>query len=167
MNQKMRHIIYIGMAILALSSCQSDDDNQPLPATTTQEVVTVNVDVILPGSVQKSLQPTIADALHNIDDAQEKCPKRIKLNLRYHDEDTTDLTKLAYALTNPGQGDAAYVQPDTCHAIIGPYYSDHARAVLNQAQRMRLPVLMPCTSAELSPSVRCCFLPFRHRDTSV
>ena len=149
----MRHIIYIvGIAVLALVSCQGDDDPQSSQAQTAQEVVTVNVDVILPGSVQKSLQPTIADAMRNIDKAQEKCTKRMKLNLRYHDEDNADLTKLAYALTNPGQGDAAYVQPDTCHAIIGPYYSDHARAVLNQAQRMRLPVLMPCTSAELQRS---------------
>ena len=154
MTQKMRHIIYniIGIALLALVSCQSDDDPQPSPTQPAQEVVTVNVDVILPGSVMKSLQPAIDDALRNINKAQEKCTKRMKLNLRYHDEDNADLTKLAYALTNPGQGDAAYVQPDTCHAIIGPYYSDHARAVLNQAQRMRLPVLMPCTSAELQRS---------------
>lgn len=149
----MRHIIYIvGIAVLALVSCQGDDDPQSSQAQTAQEVVTVNVDVILPGSVMRSLQPSIDDAMRNIDKAQEKCTKRMKLNLRYHDEDNADLTKLAYALTNPGQGDAAYVQPDTCHAIIGPYYSDHARAVLNQAQRMRLPVLMPCTSAELQRS---------------
>ena len=152
-DTEMRHIIYIiGIAVLALVSCQSDDAPQPSPTQPTQEVATVNVDVILPGSVMKSLQPSIDDALRNIDKAQEKCTKRMKLNLRYHDEDNADLTKLAYALTNPGQGDAAYMQPDTCHAIIGPYYSDHARAVLNQAQRMRLPVLMPCTSAELQRS---------------
>ena len=48
-------------------------------------MVTVNVDVILPGSVMRSLQPSIDDALRNIDKAQEKCTKRIKLNLRYHD----------------------------------------------------------------------------------
>jgi len=51
-------------------------------------------------------QPAIKEALNNLDQAQESCSKRVKLNLRYHDEDSEDLGALAYALTHPGQGDA-------------------------------------------------------------
>ncbi|MBQ8097356.1 MAG: ABC transporter substrate-binding protein [Prevotella sp.] len=135
---------------VGLASC-SDDDAAPAPLQ--QEVVTVNVDVILPLTMQASWRYAIEDALGNIDRAQQSCSKRVKLNLRYHDEDDEDLEALAYALAHPGRGDDAYVQPDTCHAIIGPYYSAHARTILNQARRSRLPVVMPtCTSADLQRS---------------
>ena len=136
---------------VGFTSCKSDDS--PTPTASRQEVVTVNVDVILPLTKQASWQSAIDDALSNIDRAQQSCPKRVKLNLRYHDEDTDDLEALAYALTHPGKGEAPYVQPDTCHAIIGPYHSANARTILNQARRSRLPVVMPtCTSADLQRS---------------
>ena len=148
----MKQILYIiVIATLALASCKSDDD--PTSPDFRQDVVTVNVDVILPFRQQVLWQSAIDDALGNIDRAQESCPKRVKLNLRYHDEDTEDLEALAYALTHPGKGEADYVQPDTCHAIIGPYHSANARTILNQARRSRLPVVMPtCTSADLQRS---------------
>jgi ABC-type branched-subunit amino acid transport system substrate-binding protein len=148
----MKKFLYIIIGIVALVSCKSDDDNTSAPVVPQQEVVNLNIDVILPNSVRKTLQPAIDDALSAIDNAQEKSAKRVKLNLRYHDEDTEDLTKLAYALANPGKGDAPYASADTCHAIIGPWHSDHARTILNQAQRLRLPVMMSCTSAELQRS---------------
>lgn len=144
----MRHLICIIIGIVVLASCKNDDDT-PVAVTPQQQVISLNVDVILPNSVWQSLQPAVSDALSAIDDAQEKCSKRIKLNLRYHDEDTDDLTKLAYALANPGKGDAPSASADTCHAIIGPWHSDNARVILNQARRQRLPVMMSCTSAEL------------------
>ena len=132
---------------VGLSSCSDDNTT---PAAPQQEVTTVNVDVILPQAEWSAWQPAIGDALNYLDQAQESCQKRVKLNLRYHDEDSEDLGALAYALTHPGQGDARYVQPDTCHAILGPYHSANARVILDQAQRMRLPVVMPtCTSSEL------------------
>lgn len=135
--------------ITSLASCKSDDESN----SSRQEVVTVNVDVILPATQTILWQPAIDDALGNIDRAQQSCAKRVKLNLRYHDEDNEDLEALAYALTHPGKGDAPYVQPDTCHAIIGPHRSANARTILNQARRSRLPVVMPtCTSADLQRS---------------
>ena len=135
--------------ITSLASCKSDDESN----SSRQEVVTVNVDVILPAMQTFLWQSAIDDALGNIDRAQQSCAKRVKLNLRYHDEDNEDLEALAYALTHPGKGDAPYVQPDTCHAIIGPYHSANARTILNQARRSRLPVVMPtCTSADLQRS---------------
>ena len=150
----MRKFLYIIIGMVALAACKSDDDNTTTPVTPEpqQEVINLNIDVILPGSVRKTLQPAIDDAMSAISDAQQKSAKRVKLNLRYHDEDTEDLTKLAYALVNPGKGDAPYTDLDTCHAIIGPWHSDHARTILNQAQRLRLPVMMTCTSAELQRS---------------
>lgn len=135
---------------LLFASCKSDDDQTETSAAVT---VTVNVDVILPQAQQKEWEHVIDDALKFIDRAQSSCRKRVRLNLRYHDEDNEDLGKLAYALTRPGKGDERYVQPDTCHAIIGPYHSSNARIILDQAHRLRLPVVMPvCTSAELQRS---------------
>ena len=137
--------------VLAVMACKGDDDSQPV--ATTHETTTINVDVILPLEQQKQWKRSIDDALANIDHAQQSCSKRVRLNLRYHDEDSEDLEKLAYALTRPGMGDPPYVQPDTCHAIIGPFHSFNARVILDQAQRSRLPVIMPtCTSAELQRS---------------
>lgn len=127
----MKKLLYILLGIVALVSCKSDDDSATTPAVAKQEVIILNVDVILPTDIHKTLQPAITDALTAIDNAQEKSAKRVKLNLRYHDEDTEDLTKLAYNLANPSKD-------DTCHAIIGPWHSDHARNILNQAQRQRL-----------------------------
>lgn len=120
------------------------------PAGPQQEETTVNIDVILPQPEWMSWQHVINDALNVINKAQESCSKRVKLNLRYHDEDRDDIKALAYALTHPGKGDSLYVQTDTCHAIIGPYHSYNARIILDQAQRLRLPVVMPtCTSSDL------------------
>lgn len=133
---------------LVLAACKSDNDAEP--AVTPQATVTVNVDLILPLAQQEDWKASVDEALGNIEQAQQACNKRVKLNLRYHDENTEDLEKLAFALTRPGKGDAPYVEPDTCHAIIGPMYSVHARTILDQAQRSRLPVIMPtCSSVEL------------------
>ena len=145
----MKRILYIliGITIALLASCRDDDSTSSSPQ---QEVSVVNVDVILPLVQWSEWQSAIEDAMNNLDLAQESRRKRVRLNLRYHNEDSEDLSALAYALTHPGQGDARYVQPDTCHAIIGPYHSAHARAILDQAQHLRLPVVMPtCTSSEL------------------
>ena len=140
----MKKLLYILLGIVALVSCKSDDDSATTPAVAKQEVIILNVDVILPTDIQKTLQPAITDALTAIDNAQEKSAKRVKLNLRYHDEDTEDLDRLAYNLTHPAEGD------DTCHAIIGPYHSSNANTILRYAGRNRLPVVMPtCTSSEL------------------
>lgn len=148
---KRLHYIIIAMAALVLSSCK--DDDAPSTVASQQKVTIVNVDIILPQTQWLAWQPAVNDALRALDDAQESCPRRVKLNLRYHDEDSDDLEALAYALTHPGKGVAAYVQPDTCHAIIGPYHSSNARTFLNQARLTRLPVLMPtCSSAELQRS---------------
>ncbi|MBQ7179749.1 MAG: ABC transporter substrate-binding protein, partial [Bacteroidaceae bacterium] len=76
--------------------------------------------------------------------AQQMENRQVKLNLRYHDEDKEKLDDLAYRLTHPEEGE------DSCHAIIGPYHSDHAQTFLSYAAQTRLPVVMPtCTSAEL------------------
>ena len=145
----MKRILYIiiGITTGLLTSCS---DDEPASAAPQQEVTVVNVDVILPLVQWSEWQPAIEEALNYIELAQESRRKRVRLNLRYHDEDSEDLSALAYALTHPGQGEAHYVQPDTCHAIIGPYHSANARAILDQAQHLRLPVVMPtCTSADL------------------
>lgn len=133
------------MAVVLLVGCKSDDEetiDEPLV-----EIVTLNVDVVLPENIREQWQKATDWALENIAKAQQKLPRRVKLNLRYHNEDTIDLNELAYRLTHPEEGD------DTCHAIIGPYHSDNAQTFLSHAAATRLPVVMPtCTSAELQRS---------------
>ena len=125
-------------------ACTKDDDTTAVTPVEEAVVTTVNVDVVLPASVRQQWQRTIDMAQENIAMAQKKQKSQVKLNLRFHDEDTEDLDVLAYNLTHPKEGD------DTCQAIIGPYHSDNAMTFLKYAWQQRLPVVMPsCTSAEL------------------
>ena len=124
-----------------LAGCSRDDVTPDLPSA---ETITVNVDVVLPATVQAQWQDAIDWALDNLAKAQQKQKQVVRLNLRYHDEDTEDLDRLGYELTHPEDG------VDSCHAIIGPYHSSNANDLLQYAYQTRLPVVMPtCTSAEL------------------
>lgn len=80
----MKKFLYIIIGIVALAACKSDNDNTTTPVTPEQkqEVINLNIDVILPNSVRKALQPAIDDAMSAISDAQQKSAKRVKLNLR-------------------------------------------------------------------------------------
>ncbi|MBQ7179752.1 MAG: ABC transporter substrate-binding protein [Bacteroidaceae bacterium] len=135
-------IVYL-MALWLLVGCHNDDDaftdEQPVA-----EIATLNIDVVLPATIQQQWHNATSWALENIAKAQQKQSRRVKLNLRYHDEDTADLDELAYSLTHPQKDE------DSCHAIIGPYHSYNAQTFLSHAAQSRLPVVMPtCTSAEL------------------
>ena len=147
MNKTKLYSVLAALFIaLSLSSCHKDDtDVAPdVEQPTTDNITTLNIDVIIPSDIRNSWQPSIDWALSNIEIAQTNLANKIKLNLRYHDEDKEDLDRLAYDLTHPEEGD------DTCHAIIGPYHSSNANTILRYAGRNRLPVVMPtCTSAEL------------------
>ena len=138
----MKKSVLFIVALLLLISCKEDSElvvDQPVT-----EVVTLNVDVVLPAGIQQQWQNAIDWAMENIAKAQQKQPRQVRLNLRYHDEDTEALDELAYNLTHPEAGD------DTCHAIIGPYHSDNAQTFLSHAAATNLPVVMPtCTSADL------------------
>ena len=127
---------------MLVTSCSEHDGSTDIASK--PRTVTINVDVILPEAIRQQWQNSIDWAQENIAMAQNKQKNQVRLNLRYHDEDTEDLDNLAYQLTHPGEAD------DTCHAIIGPYHSDNAMDVLKYARQKRLPVVMPtCTSAEL------------------
>ena len=136
--------LLLALACAVTTGCKSDDDADDNPAAVATQVKTINVDVILPKSVQQQWQNSIDWAMTNIRRAQNRMPRQVQLNLRYHDEDTENLEQLAYKLTTPDEGD------DTCHAIIGPYHSSNAQILLNYAAQNRLPVVMPtCSSSEL------------------
>ncbi len=152
MNMKHYHHIcqvaaslLLTLACVVFTGCKDDDqDNGEITPQAAVKVKVINVDVILPKSVQQQWQNSIDWALTNIGLAQTRMPQQVKLNLRYHDEDTEDLERLAYKLTTPEEGE------DSCHAIIGPYHSSHAQTLLNYAAQRRLPVVMPtCSSSEL------------------
>ena len=143
---KIKYCLITLLAAVLFVGCKSDDDDT-VTEVKPEEVVTLNVDVVLPNDIRKEWQPSIDWALYNLHMAQQRQRCEVKLNLRYHDEDTEDVDKLAYKLTHPEAGD------DTCHAIIGPYHSSHATDILRYAGRNRLPVMMPtCTSSELQRS---------------
>ena len=138
-------LLFAVILVATLYGCKSDDDSDV--NKTPVEITTLNVDVVLPNSIRQQWQSSIDWALTNLNKAQQQQSRQVKLNLRYHDEDTEDLDKLAYNLTHPEEGD------DTCHAIIGPYHSANANQILRYAGRTRLPVIMPtCTSSELQRS---------------
>jgi glycosylphosphatidylinositol transamidase (GPIT) subunit GPI8/ABC-type branched-subunit amino acid transport system substrate-binding protein len=135
-------ILFAVMIAAALYGCKSDNDT--VADTTPSEVITLNVDVVLPADVRKQCQPSIDWALANLHKAQQRQAYEVKLNLRYHDENTEDVDALGYQLTHPEAG------ADTCHAVIGPYYTAHANDILRYAGRNRLPVIMPtCAGSEL------------------
>ena len=150
MNIKRCHYIrqvavslFLTVVCALFAGCKDDDSDNGSTVQTTQ-VKVINVDVVLPKTIQRQWQNSIDWALANIERAQMSLPQQVKLNLRYHDEDTEDLEQLAYQLTMPEEGQ------DTCHAIIGPYHSYHAQTLLNYAAQTRLPVVMPtCTSSDL------------------
>ena len=143
---KIKFCLVTLLAAVLFAGCKSDDDKEAAE-TTPSEVITLNVDVVLPIAVQKQWKTSIDWALANLKKAQQYQKYEVRLNLRYHDEDTENLDALAYQLTHPEAG------TDTCHAIIGPYHSDHAKDILRYAGRNRLPVIMPtCTSSELQRS---------------
>jgi len=133
---------WLVIALLLFTGCKDGDKVTVVDPVI--ETVTLNVDVVLPVSIQEQWKNATNWALENIAKAQKKLQRQVKLNLRYHDEDTENLEDLAYRLTHPEEGE------DTCHAIIGPYHSDNAKTFLNYAAQTHLPVVMPtCTSAEL------------------
>ena len=135
--------IWLFMAVsLCILSCKKDPD--PLPVPEAKKEVVLNVDVILPQEIQEQWTESISMAQKAIALAQNRVENPVRLNLRYHNEDTEDLDALGYALTHPEKG------ADTCHAVVGPYYSYNAQHILRYAREDRLPVLMPtCTSVEL------------------
>jgi len=140
---KIKTILACGILMTTTVACSDKDDNTTPEAPKTEEVV-FNVDVVLPKSIQEEWKNTFEWAQANIAKAQQMEEKKVKLNLRFHDEDTENLDNLAYALLHPE------TSADTCYAIIGPYYSDHATTFLSYAAQTRTPVLMAtCTDGEL------------------
>ena len=130
-------VIIFALTLLAAISCDKD------PYARAKERV-LNVDVILPSDIRGQFQNAIDWAQENIEQAQRRSNKRVRLNLRWHDENTEDLDVLGYKLSHPE------APGDTCHAILGPYHSDNAIIVLRYARSSRIPVVMPtCTSADL------------------
>ena len=125
-----------------LAAC-SDDDKDTVLDGSPVETITLNVDVILPPDIRTQWQNAIDLAQTNIAKAQQKLGRQVKLNLRYHNEDTEDLSALGLRLTG-------LTGADTCHAIIGPYHSANAQDILKWAKETRLPVVLPtCSSSEL------------------
>ena len=141
---KIKTLFGCFVVLATMLACSDDKDDNNTPQNPQAEVTVINVDVVMPKSIQDTWQQTIDWALDNIAKAQRLEDKQVKLNLRYHDEDTENLDNLAYTLMHPE------ASADTCHAIIGPYYSDHATTFLSYAAQTRTPVLMPtCTNGEL------------------
>lgn len=137
-----RYYLYIIIALVScLTACQDDDGSISAGQTAT---ATINVDVIMPSSLQSQFQNSIKWAMENIEKAQRQQPNKVRLNLRFHDEDQADLGSLAFDLTHPR------TPSDTCHAIIGPMNSVNASAVLPYVQQTNIPVVLPtCSSASL------------------
>ena len=98
MMKKYSLYIIIGIVCWLFVACHDNDD---VSASSQAGVVTLNVDVIMPASQRAQLQPTIDWAMENIQRAQQQRSQKVRLNLRFHDEDQEDLGSLAFNLTHP------------------------------------------------------------------
>lgn len=126
---------------MLLVACQDASDDSSSGQTST---VTLQVDVILPSSLQSQWKNSINWALANLQKAQRLCPQKVNLNLRFHDEDQENLGNLAFNLTHP------QTTSDTCHAIIGPYRSSNAQIMLPYTNQSNIPIILPtCSSTNL------------------
>ena len=109
------------LCIVLLAACSDKEDAPVVVEDSPIDIITLNVDVVLPADITNLWQDAIDLAQANIALAQQRLPQQVKLNLRYHDEHSENLDQLAFDLTHPKEGD------DTCHAIIGPYHSSNAQ----------------------------------------
>ena len=134
-----RIVAAVLFVMLFVTGCKNDEDDTPAERITIEKV---NVDVILPDARRTLWQPVIDLALQNIELAQQGLQKRVKLNLRYHDEDASDLDLTVYRLCYPEEGD------DTCDVILGPTRSTKCQMVLGNAAQYRVPVLMPTATSD-------------------
>lgn len=133
-------IIIAAIMLFVGSSCSDRDANN---SGRNASEVTVNVDVILPEDLKREYTDVIAMALKNLTLAQQNLDNKVKLNLRYHDEDTENIDQLAKQLTTSSDG-------DTCHAVIGPFRDDDARIFLGYTAKTNIPVILPtCVDPEL------------------
>ena len=79
--------LLLALACVVTTGCKSDDDdNGGSTKPEAAQVKVINVDVILPKTVQQQWQNSIDWALTNISRAQTGLKQQVKLNLRYHDE---------------------------------------------------------------------------------
>ena len=86
---KVKYCLITLLAAVLFVGCKSDDDSSE-NIITPKEVTTLNVDVVLPADIRAQWQPSIDWALYNLHKAQQRQRCEVKLNLRYHDEDTED-----------------------------------------------------------------------------
>lgn len=133
--------VVIGLVCCMMMSCYDSDEAS---SAASKGVVALNVDVIMPSSLREQHQNSIDWAMKNIEKAQRQRSSKVRLNLRFHDEDTEDLGTLAFDLTHPRSAE------DTCHAIIGPMRSVNVSAVLPYIRHSNIPLVLPtCSSAVL------------------
>ena len=76
----------------ALWSCSDEADTA---ASNKVQTVTLNVDVIAPSGIYNQWSNAVHMALDNLQRAQVSQRKQVKINLRFHDEDTENLEQLA------------------------------------------------------------------------
>ena len=83
--------------VVGLGACsdKDDDNNDSKVVVSNVDTISINVDVVLPASIQQQWKNTFDWALENIKKAQQVDSKQVKLNLRFHDEDTENLDNLA------------------------------------------------------------------------
>lgn len=133
-------IMWISL-IFIITGC---NDNEINTSEREQEYTILNVDLILPRQLQSQWSKSIEMALSYIEKAQQKRRKKVRLNIRFHDEDHENLADLAFNLTHP------QTETDTCHAIIGPYHSANAPQILQYTNKSNIPIILPtCSSVEL------------------
>lgn len=138
MKRNLYTIIFAVIMLMVGVSC-SDKDGDGTTLDSSETVV--NVDIIMPENMQSQYKNIIDWALQNMTLAQQGLDKKIRLSLRYHDEDKENLDILGKQLTS---------NDNTSHAVIGPFNDYNAKILLGYLANKNIPVMLPTyTNPEL------------------
>ena len=96
---KRTKIVILLFLIVSLGALSCSKTPDPLPVEPVRKEVVLNVDVIAPQAIKEQWTESIGLAQKAIALAQNRVDNPVRLNLRYHNEETEDLDALGYALT--------------------------------------------------------------------
>ncbi len=131
-------LLFLSVLPLLLVACRDTEASLDADVHTS----TYRVAVVMPASVGVQWERTAAWAQENIAKAQQGLPRKVKMDIEWIDEDDPMWLARVQALT----------EDSSCAAIIGPFYSAHARkaAVAVVESRTGTPLVVPvANSAEL------------------
>ncbi len=123
---------------ILFAACTTNGDIKQQEQTSS-DITTYKVAVIMPLSQQERWERTVQWAVDNIEKAQQKLPKQVKLEIEWKDEDATDLGEYLDNVT----------QDESYAAIVGPSTSAKAKIATQACRSYEKTIILPiATSTE-------------------